>query len=65
MAIKNSNSDNGSKQPQSIVKYLKDQLNTLGDFYAEWKLLSAEDKVTLRRWAKEEMEYLGIVIVAK
>lgn len=42
---------------KSAVLYLKDQLNFK---VVEWQALTPEEKETLKRWAREEMDVLGI-----
>jgi len=41
--------------PAKPLKYLREQLNDKGDFLAEWKSLSHEDKNQMREWAIAEM----------
>jgi hypothetical protein len=42
------------------LAYLMAELNGKGDFAHEWKNLSEWDKATLRRWAEEEQDALGL-----
>lgn len=46
-------------RPGALV-YLRTQLGGGTGFLAEWNKLSDEDKATLRRWADEEMDALGM-----
>lgn len=44
--------------------YLSKQLRpVLPDFMTQWKVLSSDDKDTLKKWAVEEGKALGIPIV--
>ena len=45
---------------QAPLNYLMKQLNDKGDFTAQWKTLDETDRETLRRWATEEQEALGL-----
>jgi len=40
--------------------YLQQQLNGKGDFFNSYRELSDKDKETLKKWADEEMDVLGI-----
>lgn len=44
----------------SATAYLLKSLNGLGDFTPQWTRLIDADKATLKRWAEEEMDALGI-----
>lgn len=44
------------------IAYLRAQMAGLGNFIAEYRELSTEDKATLHKWAIEEMNTLGIEI---
>ena len=47
---------------QSIIGYLKQELNGRGDFMAEYKRLSDGEKQELKAYAAAEMAVLGIVV---
>lgn len=42
---------------RSVLLYIKDELKFKA---SEWAVLSQEDKDTLKKWGKEEMDVLGI-----
>ena len=44
------------------LKYLRQELNTNGDFLAEWGKLSLKEKGDLKDYATEEMKVLGIPV---
>lgn len=45
---------------QTSVGYLRQELNGAGDFVSEYKGLEQKDKDELKRYAREEMDLLGI-----
>jgi hypothetical protein len=55
------NGEEGKMARIGTLMYLQQQLNAQNDFFAQYKALSDKDKETLKKWAEEEMDELGMV----
>ncbi len=45
-----------------VLSYLRDQLNGQGDFLAQFKGLSSDDKLQLKEYGRQECKVLGIAL---